>query len=108
MFTNVMTESDDKTRWVLAYILFALAETLSLIAAYRAIGHNALGYLSFTLPFIAIIPIVSSRSTLSFYKKKFDSQIDPDLRLDISFRLWNMAIWSYGILIMALAVTNRK
>jgi len=108
MSTNTMTESNDKTRWVLAYVLFAVAEALSLVTAYQANGHNALGYLSYGLPFIAIIPILSARSTLSMYKKKLDSKIDSSLRLDLSFRFWSLVVWSYGILVMAIVVTNRK
>jgi hypothetical protein len=105
---NVMTESDDKTRWVVAYVLFAIAELLAFGAAYEANGHNALGYFSYVLPLISIIPIVSSRSTISFYKKKFDSKVDSALLLDLSFRLWTIVILSYVILMMAIVVSGRR
>jgi hypothetical protein len=105
---NVMTESDDKTRWVVAYVLFAIAELLAFGAAYEANRHNALWYFSYVLPLISIIPIVSSRSTISFYKKKFDSKVDSALLLDLSFRLWTIVILSYVILMMAIVVSGRR
>ena len=104
-----LTESDDKTRWILAYVMFAVAEICASIVAWQTDGHNHLSFhLSFGLPFIGLLPLVIARKALSVYNKNPSFQIDPDLRLDVSFRLWLLVTLSYGLLIIALVVTNLK
>ena len=109
MAAHSMTESDDQARWILAYVLFGVAEILALITAYQSDGHNALIFhLSYVLPFIAILPLFLIRKTLSLYRSNAVLQLNSDLRLDISFRLWSVVIFSYVMLIAALGVTNLK
>jgi hypothetical protein len=109
MMMSILTESDDKTRWILAYVLFAVAEVLAFISALQADGHNHLRFhLSFVLPFLGLLPLVMARKTLSVYKNKPSLQMDSDLVLDISFRLCSLVIFAYVLLIAALSVTNLK
>ena len=109
MSVKLMTESDDQTRWLLTYVLFAFAEILAFITAYQSDGHNHLPFhLSYGLPFLAILPLFIARKTLSLYKQNPVIQSHPNLRLDISLRLWSGVIFSYALLIAALSVTNVK
>lgn len=69
MFTNVMTESDARARWALAYIEFGLSEVLAVITAYRLPNHNAIGYLAYGLPLFVLVPIVSAQRALTAFKR---------------------------------------
>jgi hypothetical protein len=103
---NFMTQSDDKTRWILAYVLFAVSEVLAAFHSYQSIGRSAIGYLSYGLIFVALIPIFSARATLSIYRKNPTIQTDSTLLLDLSFRLWSLVIASYTLFLFALIVTS--
>jgi len=105
---NFMTQSDDKTRWILAYILFAVSEALAVGYSYKSIGHTDLGYFSFALIFVAVIPIFSARTTLSLYRKNPTIQTDATLFLDLSFRLWSLVIAAYTLFMFAVIVSGQK
>jgi hypothetical protein len=96
-----MTESDDKVRWILAYILFGLAELLAIMGAYKLSSHNAFGYLVYGLPFIALVPIVSARRALGAFKTSAAIQSDSALRLQISMQLWMLVVGCYTLFIFA-------
>jgi hypothetical protein len=108
IFTNVMTESDDKTRWFMAYALFALSEVLAVIHAYQSLGHSVLGYLSFGLPLLVFVPIFSARTALKVFNRNPAIQSDSALRLDISMRLFTLVVFSYGLFIFTIEVAGTK
>ncbi len=108
IFTNVMTESDDKTRWIMAYVLFGLCEVLAVIHAYQSLGHTVLGYLSFGLPLLVLVPIFSARTLLTIFKRNPAIQADSAFRLDISARLFTLVVLSYVLFIFALEVSGTK
>jgi len=107
MLKNAMTPSDDKTRWIMAYVLFSLSEVLACIYSYQSIGRNAIGYLSFGLILVAVLPIVSARTTLTIYRKNPTIGSDPALLMDLSFRLWVLVIAAYSLFIFAVTVSGR-
>ncbi len=109
MAAHSMTESDDKTRWILAYVLFGVAEITACVSAYEADGRNHLMFhLSYALPFLAVLPLFLARKTLTLYGSKTPFEQNLDFRLDVSFRLWQLVIFSYVLLIAALSVGNLR
>ncbi len=108
IFTNVMTESDDKTRWIMAYVLSGLCEVLAVIHAYQSFGHSVLSYLSFGLPLLVLLPIFSARTALTVFKRNAAIQADSTLRLDISMRLFSLVVASYTLFILALETSGTK
>ncbi len=108
IFTNVMTESDDKTRWIMAYVLFGLCEVLAVIHAYQSFGHSVLSYLSFGLPLLVLLPIFSARTALTVIKRNAAIQADSVLRLDISMRLFTLVVFSYVLFIVGIEVAGTK
>ncbi len=108
IFTNVMTESDDKTRWIMAYVLFGLCEVLAVIHAYQSFGHSVMSYLSFGLPLLVLLPIFSARTALTVIKRNAAIQADSVLRLDISMRLFTLVVFSYVLFIVGIEVAGTK
>jgi hypothetical protein len=103
-----MTESDDKTRWIMAYVLFGLCEVLAVIHAYQSFGHSVLSYLSFGLPLLVLLPIFSARTALTVIKRNAAIQADSVLRLDISMRLFTLVVFSYVLFIVGIEVAGTK
>jgi hypothetical protein len=108
MFTNVMTESDDRARWALAYIEFGLSEVLAVITAYRLPNHNAIGYLAYGLPLFVLVPIVSAQRALTAFKRNPASQNDSVLLLHIYMQLWMVVVASYTLFIFTVAVCGAR
>lgn len=108
LFTNVMTEGDDKTRWVLAYALFGLCEVFAVIHAYKSLGHNVVGYFAYGLPILVLLPIFSARTTMIALKRNPIIQTDSALRRDISLRLWMLVVVSYTLFIFAVEVGGTR
>ena len=106
VFTIVMTESNDKTRWALAYVLFAVSEGLAAIHAYKSPSHNAIG--AYLLLLLALLPLLSARATLTVLKRNPAIQADSELRLNISMRLWTLVVISYTLFVFAVEVSGAK
>ena len=103
-----MTESDDKTRWILAYVLFGVCEVLAVIHAYQSFGHGVLSYLSFGLPLLVLVPIFSARTALTVFKRNAAIQADSALRLDISMRLFSLVVASYTLFVFAITMNGTR
>jgi disulfide bond formation protein DsbB len=99
-----MTESDDKTRWALAYVLFGLSEVLAVIHAHKSPSQNGIGYLAYGLPLVVLLPIFSARTTLKVLRQNPAIQADSVLRLNISMRVWNLVVFSYCLFVFAIAL----
>ena len=106
IFTNVLTESNDKARWALAYVLFAVSEGLAVIHAYKSPSRTAIG--AYLLVFLLLLPLLSARATLTVLKRNPAIQADLALRLSISMRLWTLVVISYTLFFFTIEVVARS
>jgi hypothetical protein len=106
IFTNVLTESTDKSRWTLAYALFAVSEGLAVIHAYKSPSRDAGG--AYLLLLLLVLPLLSARATLTALKRNPAIRADSALRLSISMRLWTLVVISYTLFFFTFEVVARS
>ena len=106
-FTYRMTAGDDKIRWALVYVIFALSEVLAVMHAYKSYSHTS-DLFAYVLPLLCTMPITAARMTLKTLKTKPVIETDSLLQLEISMRLWMLVLSSYTLFVFAVVANGAK
>ena len=100
--------SSDRTMQHMTTVMFVLAESVSLISAYKWNFHPGLHFnlLAFGLPLMVAGPYAISRQGHTFLRRMSAGEINVNTQLALSRQLSTLALAAYGLFVVTMSIAG--